>query len=340
MGAETLRHRAFVRRPKLHIDRHVGGTDRDGGIPPYQDRPLAAPVGDALVGAVPAVAVVALAGEGSLQRLIILSQVVLSLQLSFAVIPLIHFTSNRRNMGELATPISAQVLAWLTAGVIAALNVWLVLKQVGDWVSAAATSHARFVGVPVSVLLAGVLYGALVAAAGLLLWITLKPWLRPEPAWTPAPSVELDWTVALRPRPLERIALALEHTPNDAEIVKRAMSMAKPSETKLVLLHVVDTPMTRVYGDDTLDRETDADERYLAEVARVLRSHGFDVDLVLLHGPNRAGLLIAELKCAPVDLLVVGSHGHGLVRDLLFGETVDRVRHGLDVPMLIARPGS
>ncbi len=40
----------------------------------------------------------------------------------------------------------------------------------------------------------------------------------------------------------------------------------------------------------------------------------------------------------PVDLLVVGSHGHGLVRDLLFGQTVDRVRHRLDVPMLIARP--
>jgi manganese transport protein len=40
-----------------------------------------------------------------------------------------------------------------------------------------------------------------------------------------------------------------------------------------------------------------------------------------------------------VDLLVVGSHGHGLVRDLLFGQTVDRVRHQLNVPMLIARPG-
>jgi manganese transport protein len=39
-----------------------------------------------------------------------------------------------------------------------------------------------------------------------------------------------------------------------------------------------------------------------------------------------------------VDILVVGSHGHGWVRDMLYGETVDRVRHGLNVPMLIARP--
>ncbi|GAC1337158.1 MAG: hypothetical protein NVSMB14_04560 [Isosphaeraceae bacterium] len=243
-------------------------------------------------------------------------------------------------MGELATPIWGQVLAWITAAIIAALNLWLVLKQVADWVSAAAESGSRIAGLPTSSLLAVLLYGTVAASGALLLWITLKPWLRPEPAWTPEPSVELDWTVALQPRPLERIALALEHNPNDAEIVKRTMSLAMPSRTKLVLLHVVDTPMTRVYGDDTLDRETDADERYLAEVARVLRDLGFDVECVLLHGPDRGGLLIAELKKSPVDLLVVGSHGHGLVRDLLFGETVDRVRHGLDVPMLIARPGS
>lgn len=292
-----------------------------------------------LLALAPAVAVVAFAGEGSLQSLIVLSQVILSLQLSFAVVPLIHFTSNRRNMGELATPIWGQVLAWTTAGIIAALNVWLVLKQVADWVSSAAESGSRIAGMPTSWLLAVSLYGALAAAGGLLLWITLKPWLRAEPDWTPAPSVELDWTVALRPRPLERIALALEHNPNDAEIVKRAVSLAVPGRAKLILLHVVDTPMTRVYGDDTLDRETDADERYLAEVSRVLRELDLDVDSVLLHGPDRAGLLIAELKRSPVDLLVVGSHGHGLVRDLLFGETVDRVRHGLDVPMLIARPG-
>ena len=59
----------------------------------------------------------------------------------------------------------------------------------------------------------------------------------------------------------------------------------------------------------------------------------------LLYGPDPAGQLVGYLRKDPVDLLVVGSHGHGLVRDLLFGQTVDRVRHNLNVPMLIARPG-
>ena len=89
-----------------------------------------------LIALIPAVLVIALAGEGSTQQLLVLSQVILSLQLSFAVIPLIHFTSNRRNMGEFATPWWGQVLAWLTAAIIVGLNGKLVLDKIGEWVGA------------------------------------------------------------------------------------------------------------------------------------------------------------------------------------------------------------
>jgi manganese transport protein len=106
----------------------------------------------------------------------------------------------------------------------------------------------------------------------------------------------------------------------------------------LVLLHVADTPVSGVYGSETADRHTEADSRYLDDVVSVLREKGYAARSVLLHGPDRAGRLIRQLKNDPVDLLVVGSHGHGLVRDLLFGQTVDKVRHNLQIPMLIARP--
>jgi manganese transport protein len=96
--------------------------------------------------------------------------------------------------------------------------------------------------------------------------------------------------------------------------------------------------MTRVYGPDTADRETEADERYLAEVVQGLEAQGYETRSIILYGPDRAARLISQLKAEPVDLLVVGSHGHGMVRDLLFGQTVDKVRHGLTIPMLIARP--
>ena len=74
--------------------------------------PWAPPAVTRSLALVPAVLTIALVGEASTQTLLVLSQVVLSLQLSFAVIPLIHFTSNRRNMGEFATPWWGQVLAW------------------------------------------------------------------------------------------------------------------------------------------------------------------------------------------------------------------------------------
>src|SRR5271165_5316640 len=82
-----------------------------------------------LVALIPAVVVISLTGEHATQRLLILSQVILSLQLSFAVIPLIHFTSNRRNMGEFATPWWGKLLAWSTATIIVGLNGKLVLDQ-------------------------------------------------------------------------------------------------------------------------------------------------------------------------------------------------------------------
>ena len=293
-----------------------------------------------LIALVPAVVVIAIAGENATQRLLILSQVVLSLQLSFAVIPLIHFTSNRRNMGQFATPWWGQVLAWSAAAIIVGLNGKLVLDQIGEWVEALSTGTSRVGPIPLYWLGSAGLYGTAVAALVLLLWVTVKPFVRPSPAWLPKPSVKLNWSQLLRPRRLSRIGVALEHNTNDAEILNRALglaqSQAEPCE--LTLLHVVDTAMTRVLGPETADRESNADERYLADVVDALHERGYRARPVLLHGPNPAEELVAHLRHDPVDLLVVGSHGHGMVRDLLLGQTVDRVRHRLEVPMLIARP--
>jgi manganese transport protein len=295
-----------------------------------------------LIALVPAVVVIALTGEQSTQQLLVLSQVILSLQLSFAVIPLIHFTSNRRNMGPFATPLWGQVLAWLAAAIIVALNGKLVLDQVLSWVELAAESGLGVGAVPLSWLVGGALAAVTGGIAALLFWVTIKPLVRPSPAWTPPRSVPLDWAEAFRPRPLGRIGVALEHGPADAEILNRALSLAQADHDhhpELLLLHVVDTPVTRIHGAETADRETDADARYLSELVQSLRDRGYATRSALLYGPDPAGQLVGYLRNDPVDLLVVGSHGHGLVRDLLFGQTVDRVRHSLEIPMLIARPG-
>ncbi len=289
---------------------------------------------------VPAVLTIAIAGDSATQRLLVLSQVILSLQLSFAVIPLIHFTSNRRNMGSFATPWWGQVLAWSSAAVIVALNANLVVSTAHGWIEALSQAGAKVGSVRLDWLAAGGLYALMGGAAALLVWVLIKPMARPALAWSTQTPVQLDWSDAVRPRRLDRMALALERGPGDSEIVNRALSLAEPGKTRLVLLHVVDSPMSRVYGDQTADQETEADQRYLDEVVQALTDRGYATTAVLLHGPDRSRQLVNHLKATPVDLLVVGSHGHGPIRDLLFGETIDKVRHGLSIPILIARPGS
>ncbi|QSJ20852.1 Nramp family divalent metal transporter [Nostoc sp. UHCC 0702] len=83
-----------------------------------------------LLAIVPALITIIIFGEHSTSRLIILSQVILSLQLPFAVIPLVMFTSNRRLMGEFVNPLWLKFLAWGVATVIVGLNVWLLLQSI------------------------------------------------------------------------------------------------------------------------------------------------------------------------------------------------------------------
>ena len=77
---------------------------------------------------IPTIIVVAINGERGTEKLLILSQVILSLQLSFAVVPLVMFTSSRKWMGEFVNAWWLQALAWFTAVLIAGLNAWLLIE--------------------------------------------------------------------------------------------------------------------------------------------------------------------------------------------------------------------
>jgi manganese transport protein len=82
---------------------------------------------------IPAVIVTAMSGEKGTANLLILSQVVLSLQLSFAVFPLVMFTSDRTKMGEFVNKRLVKGLAWFVALLIALLNAWLLVQTFRDW---------------------------------------------------------------------------------------------------------------------------------------------------------------------------------------------------------------
>jgi len=88
-----------------------------------------------LIAIVPAVIVTAMYGERGVGALLILSQVILSLQLSFAVIPLVLFTSDKQKMGAFANGPLLKTAAWMVALVIAGLNAWLLVGTFRSWIA-------------------------------------------------------------------------------------------------------------------------------------------------------------------------------------------------------------
>jgi len=82
---------------------------------------------------VPAIICLAILGDAATDKLLLLSQVILSMQLSFAVVPLVLFTSDRSKMGEFAISAWLKLLAWITALVIMALNAYLLVLQIVEW---------------------------------------------------------------------------------------------------------------------------------------------------------------------------------------------------------------
>src|SRR5467141_3321687 len=89
-----------------------------------------------LIAIIPAVAVTSMSGEKGTTNLLVLSQVILSLQLSFAVFPLVLFTSDKVKMGEFVNGPVVKWLAWFVAGIIALLNAWLLMQTFRNWFAA------------------------------------------------------------------------------------------------------------------------------------------------------------------------------------------------------------
>src|SRR5262249_30165562 len=87
-----------------------------------------------LLALIPAVVTILLLGERSKMNLLVLGPGVLSLQLPFAVVPLLQYTGDRRRMGEFANPLWVRILGWVCVTIIVALNAYLVTDQIGEWI--------------------------------------------------------------------------------------------------------------------------------------------------------------------------------------------------------------
>jgi len=275
---------------------------------------------------IPAVITIAVAGEGSTGELLVFSQVLLSMQLSFAVIPLIHMVSDRKRMGAFAIGRLPKTLAWACAGVIASLNVKLVIDEIGGWVALGGTAGtvARYVAVPVAL-----------AVGALLVYVLLEPYLfagrRKQPRDVHRPEV---WEVEPA-RPFRKIAAALDFGEADAEVLSRAAGVASANRCPLLLIHCVESAGAVAMGGEITDTESEKDRERLRRYTVVLGKHDIEVETELGFG-HPVRVIPEIIQRHGVDLLVVGAHGHKGFSDWLYGSTIDELRHRLNISVLVA----
>ena len=294
-----------------------------------------------LLAIVPAALVIGLQGPQAVDGLLVLSQVVLSMQLSFAVIPLVTFTSDRARMGAFASPPVVRALAWLVAVVIAGLNAKLVADVLSGWFASAG---------PGAWWLPGLVVPAVIALALLLVLITFMPLLqRLAPRLAPVPGRASPWAIpmaveAARPtgeRVLSaagprRVALALELGPADVAVLEHVRGMPLPEDVQLLLMHVAESAASRYLGRESSDEESRADLDTLETIAGELRAFGLASEVMLGNGDVKGELtrMVGEWRA---DLLITGSHGHRLLGDLFLGATASGLRHRVSCAVLSIR---
>lgn len=275
-----------------------------------------------VIAIVPAVIVILVNGEQDIDNLLVLSQVILSLQLGFAIIPLIHFVSDKKTMGIFSIKPVVQILAWLVTAILVYLNVRMVIEQGADYF---ANSNNLFWK-------AVIILGGL-AFVVLLLVTIIHPLINKK---LKEVQLQLHKTEALEELHLpayNRIAVALDFSVRDRQLIAHAIKQST-SVTKIVLIHIVESAPAKVLGKETDDLETRKDQEKLDEYVNFLNGKGFSAES-FLGFRNRQKEITRLVKESGADLLIIGAHGHSGMKDWLYGETIDAVRHQLKIPVLI-----
>lgn len=279
-----------------------------------------------LVAILPAFFTILYFGEQATGKLLILSQVILSMQLGFAIIPLIHLTGDKLRMGVFAIPLWTRICAWIIAIIIVSLNVKLVINTIQQWIAESDNP----------ILLYCTLVPLTVGAGFLLLYITLAPLIRKTvrnrksvPDGMPS-DLQIEERSAFR-----KIAVTVDFSASDG----KAMSFATAQGGKdavYYLIHVVETAGARMMDHEIDDHETALDKQSLNKYKSELEEQGFQIEVRLGFG-NPKKSIPEIVQSIPADLLVMGAHGHKGFMDILLGTTLDSVRHRVNIPVLIVK---
>ena len=280
-----------------------------------------------LIAIVPAVIVISIFGESVTGKMLILSQVILSLQLGFAIIPLIHFVSDKSKMKGFHISKTTQIASWIVALIIVSLNAKLVFNEIQGWLET--SNHPLLLWFTVVPLAIGFLI--------LLLYIVLKPFIAKfkHKIENHSPhNFKLDF-IKSASYDKKNIAISVDFSNADEIAINSAFELGG-TNANYTLIHIVETIGAIIYGENIEDHETTIDEKLLADYQEMLTEKGFKVQTKLGFGkPNT--VIPKIVNDSNFDILVMGTHGHTGFKDILFGTTVNKLRHKISIPLLIVK---
>lgn len=281
-----------------------------------------------LIAIIPAYIVILVYGESETGALLVFSQVVLSLQLGFAIIPLIHFTSDKEKMGAFVIKPWVRIAAWIIAAIIVSLNVKLVFSEVQGWI-ADAGEHAWILWITV--------VPVCIAAGALLLYIVFKPFIEKRSAEKMArlPHGTAKELPAIEKSAFKHVVICVDFSSVDTLAIGSALAQGG-KDAAYVLIHVVETAGAMVYGSEIADLESSEDAAALEVYLKQIREKGFTASSRIGFG-NPRRVIPQLVKEYHADLLVMGAHGHEWFKDLIFGTTLNTVRHRVNIPVLIVK---
>jgi manganese transport protein len=276
-----------------------------------------------MIAIIPAIFTILIYGDDKIDALLVLSQVILSVQLGFAVIPLIHFVSDKETMGVFAIKPLTKTVAWLVAILLLYLNTKMVIEQ----------SLVVFIEPGMWFWKITIILGALLFII-LLLITTFLPMLQKQHRKN---SIRMHSEIPslqnLTMNHSQKIAIALDFTLNDEKLIAYSINQGQ-KEATYVLLHIVESVSARFLGEESDDDETRKDLQRLENFAEQLQTLGYKVEFELGYR-NRIKGIVKIVNKSGADMLVMGAHRHTGIKDYLFGETIESVRHELKIPVLI-----
>lgn len=134
------------------------------------------------------------------------------------------------------------------------------------------------------------------------------------------------------------ILVPVENRETDETILRHIRPLAKLTKAKLMLVHVADGWAARNFEQLRLQEseEMKQDRAYLAGLERELQAEGFEVSSILAMGEPSTEI-IKLARSHPVELIAMTTHGHRFISDLVYGSTADKVRHNVDIPVLLLK---